>query len=90
MPKFTVQLEYLLPSYMNVTVEARDETEACMVALETDNWESQRQDFDLSSDVYVAAIEKGEDVDCPTGRPPDRFRAGRLETLRNYVANRAP
>ena len=76
MAKFTVQIEYLLPVYLNVNVEAATAKEAAEIALQTDNWDGAEQSFDGCSDTYVASIWSGfdaafsgEEIAIPAGVP---------------------
>lgn len=62
MPKFTVETTYDLPVYRQVTYEAANPAEACEIALEDDNWESAKQDYDSSGATRVTGIWLGEDA----------------------------
>jgi hypothetical protein len=62
MAKFTVQVEYLLPVYKHVQVDAKNIKEACEKALETD-WSNEEHDFDTSTREYVTGIVRGHHPD---------------------------
>ena len=82
--KYTVQLEYLRPAYVDIVVEADSIKEACANAIEAghreDGWED---DYDSSSTHYVAGLVRGEH-ECVADAPrvhltiPRQYRAAAI------------
>jgi hypothetical protein len=68
MPKtYTVEVEYLVPVYVQVQVEAENELGACNKAeqLELEDptfFDGQEEDFDNSSATYVNGVWEGEEA----------------------------
>lgn len=61
MKTFTVQIQYLLPIYANITVEANDATAAVKKALEIPfRWDNAREDVESSSPEYAVAVVDGD------------------------------
>lgn len=67
MPKFTVQVEYLMPVFMHVQVEAMNVEEACAKALDADDWEQAKDDYESVGPTYVTGIVRGEHEDVYSG-----------------------
>lgn len=61
MAKFTVQVEYLMPVYQHVQVEAKNIKEACEKALEiaADDWSRAEHDYDGSTATYITGVVRG-------------------------------
>jgi len=80
---YTVQVEYLLPVYKNVVVEAENEEEACQKALEDEGWGDAEECVDGSSPTYVVGIDEGDTLEgC--GEPPERFVKEKEKDLREF------
>jgi hypothetical protein len=83
---WTVQVEYLIPTYKNVTVEASSMEEAIERALEeNDDWETATDCYDACSDPYPCWAEPGKDVRWGTRKLPRRFAREKKAMLRKYV-----
>lgn len=57
--QFTVERAYLVPVYQHVTVEAEDAAEACRIALDHDDWDSQIADYESARATYIDGVWQG-------------------------------
>lgn len=87
MAKFTVQVEYLLPVYKNVVVEADSVEEACEKALQHDDWANAEEDYTSAGPDMIAAVEEGEHR-CPTGAVPESIIEKQSAELRKWNERR--
>lgn len=84
---YTVQIEYLLPVYRTVVVSAASEEEACLLALEQDEWGDAKYDYDSASTEYVVAVQKGV-VDLPAAAAPERFTITRMKEKATFLVEK--
>jgi hypothetical protein len=71
MKTYTVQVEYLLPLFRHVVVEAANPEEACAKAIETTEAEGGFEDcYDACSPSYVEGLVEGEAGTIYEGHPP--------------------
>jgi hypothetical protein len=71
MKTYTVQVEYLLPLFRHVVVEAANPEEACAKAIETTESEGGFEDcYDACSPSYVEGLVEGEAGTIYEGHPP--------------------
>ncbi len=82
---WTVQVEYLVPVYKNVTVEASSMEEAIDKALGDDDWDNSTNCYDGCSDTYPCWAEPGEDVQWSTRKLPRKIERDKRAMLRKYV-----
>lgn len=62
MTEFTLELCYRLPVYQHVTIRAASIEDACRLALETQDWDRGKHDYDSSGPVFVAEAWRGADT----------------------------
>jgi len=65
---YTVQIQYLLPIFKHVTVEAETVTEACELAVANDEWGDAKEGHESSSATHVCGV--------VAGHHPDIYGAG--------------
>lgn len=82
---WTVQVEYLVPVYKNVTVEASSMEEAIDKAYDDDDWEVATTAWDACSDTYPCWAEPGEDVGWSDRRLPRKIARDKTNLLRRYI-----
>jgi hypothetical protein len=78
MPIYTIEKTYRLPVYKHERIEADSPEEAMQKALESDDWEGQREDYESSGPTYITGAWEGEEAYGPgsndLGLPiPDEF-----------------
>ena len=80
---WTIQVQYQIPNYVNVSVQARTLAAACQLAIENADWEQGTMCYDASTDVGATAAARGEDADPFSAkhdgsklRIPDQHREG--------------
>lgn len=61
MPLFTIESTYRLPVYRHRTYEAASLTEACRLAIEDDDWETETRDYESAGETYVTGAWEGRD-----------------------------
>ena len=59
MAKFTIETTYRLPVYRHRTYDAETLTEACRRAVEDDDWDDAKKDYESSGDTYVSGAWEG-------------------------------
>jgi hypothetical protein len=62
MPIFTIETTYRLPVYRQRSYEAASLAEACRLAVEDDDWENEKQDFEAAGETYVTRAWEGQDT----------------------------
>lgn len=62
MPKFTIECTYDLPVYRHRTYEADTPEAAAALALEDDEWDGAKKNYEASGDTRVTGIWEGEDA----------------------------
>ncbi|MCO5067063.1 MAG: hypothetical protein M9924_22110 [Rhizobiaceae bacterium] len=62
MPLFTIETTYDLPVYVQRTYHAPDVATACQMAIDEENWESAKKDYDSCGPTRVTGIWKGRDA----------------------------
>lgn len=62
MPLFTVESTYRLPIYRHRTYPADSPEAACRLAIEDDDWEAGKEDYECSGETYVTGIWRGRDA----------------------------
>ena len=60
MPIFTIETTYRIPSYRQRSYEADSIAEACHLAIEDEDWEGQKEDFETAGETYVTGIWPGD------------------------------
>ena len=62
MPKYTIETTYRLPVFRHKTIEAPSVEEACRLAIEDDDWENVRRDYESAGETFVTGIWQGADA----------------------------
>lgn len=62
MDEFTLELCYRLPVYQHVTIRAASIEDACRLALETQDWDRGKHDYESSGPTFVAEAWHGADA----------------------------
>lgn len=60
MPIFTIEATYRIPIYRQRRYEADTLAEACRLAIEDDDWEGQKEDYETAGETYVTGIWPGD------------------------------
>ena len=60
MPVFTIEATYRIPIYRQRSYEADTLAGACHLAIEDDDWEGQKEDYESAGETYVAGAWAGE------------------------------
>jgi hypothetical protein len=93
MARFSIETTYKLPIYRLRIFEALSVEEACRQALEDDNWENAKRDYDSSSEPCVTGIwPAGAEYACFSLPIPPAFmeaiirKTGHCDTLMSLLA----
>ncbi|MDH6297803.1 hypothetical protein CFBP5507_24475 (plasmid) [Agrobacterium salinitolerans] len=62
MPAYTIETSYTLPIFRHGTYIADTPEAACMAALDDDNCESSKKNYDSSGEIHVTGIWEGENT----------------------------
>ncbi|MET3616012.1 hypothetical protein ABID16_004361 [Rhizobium aquaticum] len=62
MPAYTIETTYTLPIFRHGTYTADTPEAACKAAVDDDNWELLKKDYDSSGDIHVTGIWEGENT----------------------------
>ena len=62
MPEFTIETTYRLPVFRHRTYVADTPTAACRLAVEDDDWSTQKDDPESAGETYVTGIWTGSDA----------------------------
>jgi len=62
MPRVTIEKTYHLPIYQHGTYDAPSVEAACRQALEDDDWEHSKEDYDTPGQTYITGIWSGENA----------------------------
>ena len=60
MPTFTIESTYRIPIYRQRSYEADTLAEACRLAIEDDDWEGQKEDYESAGETYVTGVWPGD------------------------------
>lgn len=60
MPIFTIEATYRIPIYRQRSYEADTLAEACRLAIEDDDWEGQKEDYEAAGETYVTGAWAGD------------------------------
>ena len=60
MPIFTIEATYRIPIYRQRSYEADTLAGACRLAIEDDDWEEQKGDYETAGETYVTGIWPGD------------------------------
>ncbi len=60
MPIFTIEATYRIPIYRQRSYEADTLAEACRLAIEDDDWEGQKEDYESAGETYVTGVWAGD------------------------------
>ena len=60
MPIFTIEATYRIPIYRQRRYEADTLAEACRLAIEDDDWEGQKEDYETAGESYVTGSWAGD------------------------------
>lgn len=89
MPVFTIETAYHLPVYRHRTYSSRTIAAACRLAIEDDDWEAGKLDYESAHESFVTGIWPGADAaySAPSLAVPAQFgetiqrKARHFETL---------
>ncbi|BAI99159.1 hypothetical protein Sj15T_31480 [Sphingobium sp. TA15] len=59
MPSFTIETSYRIPVYRQRRYAANSLAEACRLAIEDDDWEGSREDFECAGETHVTGAWPG-------------------------------
>lgn len=62
MPMFTIETTYRLPIYRHRTYSAETPEAACRLAIEDEDWDEGKQDYECAGETYVTGIWSGADA----------------------------
>lgn len=62
MPKFTIEVTYRMPYYVQRTYDASTPEEACRLAIEDEDWSGELPDFECAGPTYVTGVWRGTDT----------------------------
>ena len=62
MPLWTIETTYRLPVYRHKTYEAETLARACRLAIEDDDWNDEKLDYESAAETYVTGIWAGADT----------------------------
>lgn len=60
MPIFTIEATYRIPVYRQRNYKADTLPEACRLAVEDDDWDGQKEDYETAGETYVTGIWSGD------------------------------
>jgi hypothetical protein len=85
MPEFTIETTYRIPVYRQRSYQAGTLAEACRLAIEDDDWEGQKEDYESAGETYVTGVWEGADTAyrVPALPVPPHFG----ETMQRQVAH---
>jgi hypothetical protein len=81
MPKYAIERQYLVPVYQHLFIEAPNLDAACQQALDHDNWDSSRTDYDSSRETTIVCA-----VEIPSSKTSFSCRAEANATEMIYQA----
>ncbi|HRO01274.1 MAG TPA: hypothetical protein PLX43_07185, partial [Nitrobacter sp.] len=58
----TIEITYHLPVYRQRSYEAANLAEACRLAVEDDDWDNEKRDYETAGETYVTGIWEGQDT----------------------------
>jgi len=93
MPIFTIETTYRLPVHRQRSYEAASLAEACRLAVEDDDWDNKKRDYETAGETYVTGAWEGRDTaySGPSVPVPSHYRetlqrkADHLEVLLGLV-----
>lgn len=59
---FTIETTYRLPVYRQRCYEAANLAEACRLAVEDDDWDCEKRDYESAGETYVTGVWEGRDT----------------------------
>lgn len=62
MALWTIETTYRLPVFRHKTYEAETLAQACRLAIEDDDWDDEKRDYESAGEVYVTGIWSGPDA----------------------------
>ena len=62
MALWTIETTYRLPVYRHKTYEAETLAQACRLAIEDDDWNHEKRDYESAGETYVTGIWSGADI----------------------------
>jgi hypothetical protein len=60
MQYFTIEATFRLPAFRHRTYEADNVEQACRLAMEDDDWDDQKRDYDAAGEAYVSGAWRGD------------------------------
>ncbi|MBB3357039.1 MULTISPECIES: hypothetical protein [unclassified Novosphingobium] len=62
MPHFTIESSYRLPVFRHRTYEAATVEDACQLAIQDDDWQGQKDDYESAGATYLTGVWPGSDT----------------------------
>ena len=62
MALWTIETTYRLPVYRHKTYEAETLAQACRLAIDDDDWDHEKRDYESAGETYVTGIWSGADA----------------------------
>lgn len=62
MTLWTIETTYRLPVYRHKTYEAETVAQACRLAIEDDDWDHEKRDYESAGEPYLTGIWSGKDA----------------------------
>ena len=62
MPVFTIETTYHLPVFRQRTIDAPSVEEACRQAIEDDDWDNARRDYESAGETFVTGVWQGAEA----------------------------
>lgn len=86
MPKFTIETTYRMPYYRQHTYDAVSAEDACRLAIEDDDWDSEKPDYECPGETYVTDIWPGtvDDHDGNVLPIPSHFHERRQRQVDHF------
>lgn len=60
MPTFTIESTYRIPIFRQRSYEAVTLAEACRLAIDDDDWDGQKEDYETAGETYVSGAWSGD------------------------------
>jgi len=76
MPIFTIETTYRLPVYRQRSYVAASLAKACRLAIEDDDWDNEKRDYETAGETYVTGAWEGRDTaySGPSVPVPSHYR----------------
>lgn len=76
MPRYTIERMYRLPIYQHRTYHGESVEAACRQALDDDDWNDEKQDYETAGQTYISGIWSGDN---------SAYKGDAIPILTNFV-----